>query len=119
MTWTGLGIEEVMGIDYVRWENEWIGFGNTYFKHKSLHKYTRVAKGQDRGEEKRMIDLVKKDMLHYVQDVMVVRGMGRSLSDHNVILCKVKLVGALRKRREVVDGARRTRIERLRKHQYR
>ena len=24
--------------------------GNTYFKHKSLHKYTRVAKGQDIAE---------------------------------------------------------------------
>ena len=39
--------------------------GNTYFKHRSLHKYTRVAKGQDGMEVKSMIDLVlvKKDML--------------------------------------------------------
>ena len=36
------------------------------FEHKSLHKYTRVAKGQDGVEVKSMIDLVlvKKDMLH-------------------------------------------------------
>ena len=37
--------------------------------------------------------LVKKDMLHYVQDVRVLRGMGQGLSDH-VVLCKVRLVDA-------------------------
>ena len=42
--------------------------GNTYFKHKNLHKYTKVARGQDGGEVKIMIDLmlVKKDILHFV-----------------------------------------------------
>ena len=52
--------------------------GNTYFKHKSLHKYTRVAKGQDGLEVKRMIllMLVKKDILSYVQDVRAVGGTG-------------------------------------------
>ena len=41
--------------------------GNTYFEHKSLHKYTRVAKGQDGVEVKSMIDLVlvKKDILRF------------------------------------------------------
>ena len=36
----------------------------TYFMHRSLHKYTRVARGQDRAEVKSMIDLVlvKRDM---------------------------------------------------------
>ena len=55
-----------------------------------------------------MIDLVlvKKNMLRYEQDVRVVRGMGRGLSDHYV-LCKVRFVGAWIKRREVVVGARR------------
>ena len=49
--------------------------GNTYFEHKNLHKYTRVARGQDGVEVKGMIDLVlvKKDMLHFVQDVRAVR----------------------------------------------
>ena len=32
--------------------------GNTYFEHKSLHKYTRVAMGQDEVEVKTVIDLV-------------------------------------------------------------
>ena len=52
--------------------------GNAYFEHKSLHMYTRRAKRQDRVEVNRMIDLmlVKKDTLHYGQDVRVVRGMG-------------------------------------------
>ena len=36
--------------------------------------------------------LVKKDMLLNVQVVRVVRGMGRSLLDHHVVLFKVKLV---------------------------
>ena len=46
--------------------------GNTYFKHKSLHKYTRVVRGQDGMEIKSMVDLmlVKRDMLQYVQDRM-------------------------------------------------
>ena len=40
----------------------------------------------------RMIDLVmvKKTMLHYVQDVRAVRGMGRGLSNHRVLVRKVR-----------------------------
>ena len=45
--------------------------------------------------------------------------MGRGLSDHHVVLCKVRLVGAWIKKKEVVIGARRTRNEKLREHQYR
>ena len=86
--------------------------GNTYFKHRSLYKYTRVARGQDGVEIKSMIDLVlvKRDRLRYVQDLRVVRGMGRALSDHHVVLCKVRLV---------VVGARRIISEKMREHQYR
>ena len=38
---------------------------NTFFKHRSLHKYTRVAKGKDRVEIKIVVDLlwVKRGML--------------------------------------------------------
>ena len=65
-----------------------------------------------------MIDLVlvKKDMLHFVQNVRVVRGMERGISDCHVVLW---LVGMWIKRREVVDRARRIRSEKLREHQYR
>ena len=71
-------------------------------------------------EIKSMIDLVlvNRDMLEYMQDVRVVRGMGHGLSDHYVVLCKVRLVGAWIKRREVLVGARRIRSEKLREHQY-
>ena len=58
-------------------------------------------------------------MLRNVQDVRAVKWMGRGLSDHYVVLCKVRLVGAYIKSREVVAGARRIRSERLREHQYR
>ena len=60
--------------------------GNTYFEHKSLHKYARVARRQDKVEVKSMTDLelMKKDRVRYVQDVRTVREMGRGLSDHNV-----------------------------------
>ena len=38
--------------------------GNTYFEHRSLHKYTRVVNVQDGMEVKSMIDLVlKRDLL--------------------------------------------------------
>ena len=46
------------------------------------------------------------------------RGMGLGLSDHYVVLCKARLVGALIKRREVVVEARRIRSEKQREHQY-
>ena len=45
--------------------------------------------------------------------------MGRGLSDHHVVLCKVRLVRAWIKRREVLVGARRIRSKKLREHQYR
>ena len=47
-------------------------------------------------EIKCLIDLVlvKKDKLRYVQYVRAVRGMGQDLSEHHVVLCKVRLVGA-------------------------
>ena len=47
---------------------------NTYFEHRSLHMYNRVARGQDKVKVKSMTDmmLVKEDMMHYVQDVRVM-----------------------------------------------
>ena len=71
---------------------------------------------------KSMIDLVlvKRDILRYVQNVRVVRGTGRVLSDHHVVLCKVRLVGVwIKEEREVVVGARRIRSKKLRGHKYR
>ena len=86
-----------------------------------MHKYMRVAIGQDGGEVKSLIDpeLIKKDMLHYLQDVRVLREMGRDLSNHHIVLCKVRLAGVWIIRKEVVNGARKIRSEKLREHQYR
>ena len=77
---------------------------NKYFKHRSLHKYIKVARGRECVEIKSMIDLVlvKRDMVRYVQDMRTVSGIGRGLSDHHVVQCKVRLVGAWIRRREVV-----------------
>ena len=96
-------------------EEWWSSVWNMYFEHSSLHKYTRVTRGQDRVEVKSMIDLVlvKRDILNYMQDVRAFRGMGKGLSDHHVVLCKVRLVGAWIKRQEVVDRARKIRSEKL------
>ena len=67
-----------------------------------------------------MTDLVLvKDMLRYVQDVRTVKGMRRGLSNHHVILCKVRLVGTWIKRREVEDRVMRIRSDKLMEHQYR
>ena len=46
---------------------------NTYFAHNHLHKYTSVARSQDRVDVISLINLVlmKKDMLRYAQDVIV------------------------------------------------
>ena len=86
-----------------------------------MHKYTRVANDRDSVKIKSMIDLilVKRGMQRYVQDVRVVRGMGFVLSDHHVVLCKVRLVRAWIKWREVVVGTWRIGSEKLREHQCR
>ena len=48
-----------------------------------------MTRGQGGMEVKSMVDLVlvKKDMLHYVHHVRVVRGMGRGFSDPHMVLC--------------------------------
>ena len=69
-----------------------LALSNTYFKHNSLNKYTRVASSQDGVEVMSLTDLIlmRKDILRYVQDVRAVRGMGRGLSCYQAVLCKVR-----------------------------
>ena len=52
------------------YEERGLCVGNTYFKHKGLHKYTLVARDRDGVEIKSIIGLVlvKRDMLQYVQE---------------------------------------------------
>ena len=47
-----------------------------------------MARDQGGVEVMSKIDLVllKKDMLRYMQDVRAVRGIGRVLSDHHIVL---------------------------------
>ena len=52
-----------------------------------------------------------------MQDVKSLKGMEQGLSDHHVVLCKVRVVGAWIKRREIVVGARKIGSEKLREHQ--
>ena len=77
-----------------------------------------MARDQDGVEVKSMTDLVlvKKDML---QDVRAVRGMGEDLSDHHVVQCKVRLMCAWIKKKELVDGTWRIRNKKPRLIQYR
>ena len=48
-----------------------------------------------------------------------MRGVGRGVSNHHVVLCKVRLIGAWIKRGRVVVGARRIRSEKQREDQNR
>ena len=66
-----------------------------------------------------MIDLVlvKKEKMCYVKDVRELREMRRSLSDHKVARCKVRLVGEWFKRREVVIRVMMIKNVKLREHQ--
>ena len=80
----------------------------------------KVARGQDRVEVMSLIDvvLVKKDLLHYVQNMRVVRGMGHEVS-HIILLYCVKLGWwVLGLRREMVTGVGRIRSEKLMEYQY-
>ena len=54
-----------------------LGLAIKYFMHKFLYMYINVVRGQKVVEGTSMIDLmqVKKNMLHYVQDLMIVKGM--------------------------------------------
>ena len=46
----------IRGVEFC--EEMGLCMGNTYFKHRSLHKYPRVARGGDGVEIKSMIDMV-------------------------------------------------------------
>ena len=53
-----------------------------------------------------------------MQDVREMRIIARGLPDHHVVLCKVRLVEAWIKRREMVVGARNIRSEKLQRRIY-
>ena len=54
-----------------------------------------MARSQDGVEVISMIDIIlmKKDMPRCLQDLRSLRGMGGGLSNHQDVLCKVRVVG--------------------------
>ena len=54
-------------------------------------------------------------MIHYVQEMGIMKGMRQNLSDNHVVLCKGRLVGTWIKRRGVVNGIWSIESEKLRK----
>jgi hypothetical protein len=94
---------------------------NTFFSHKNVHKYTRVGVDRDGNEVKSMIDLVlvKKEMLRYVLDVKSIRGLGMGISDHYVVLCKIRLVGVWMERKMDRKKVGRIKSEMLNEQSYR
>ena len=80
-----------------------------------MHKYTRVGVDRDGLEVKSLIDLVlvKKEMQKYVLDVKAVRGLGMGISDHYIVLCKIRLVGTWMEKKEIRKGVGRIKSEKL------
>ena len=64
--------------------------GNASVEDKTEDTYTWMPGGRDGVESKNVIDLVlvKKNMMKYLY---IVRGYGMGLSDHSVVLLKVRL----------------------------
>ena len=71
-------------------EEKGLVIGNTLFKKRDIHKYTWIS---GNGEQKALMDYVlidrcEKDRL---TDVNVLRGAAGGLSDHHLIVAKVKI----------------------------
>jgi len=92
---------------------------NTFFKHKDIHKFTFVGRARG-GVNKSMIDyvMVRKEMLRDVCDVLSVRGLGGGLSDHMIVLCKMRMKGVWLKQQRRTNDAVRIKSERLREEMY-
>ena len=78
--------------------------GNTYYKHRSLDKYTKVAKDQEGGEVKSMIDpvLVKRAMVESAREVCGSVRMGGN--NPKSMRCNDKVKAATR-RKEVLAAS--------------
>ena len=72
---------------------------NTFFHHKDIHKYTWYRLG-DSATQKSLIDLfvVSDDLRKSVIDVCVKKGT-ELLTDHHLVLCKLRLASSSRMQR--------------------
>ena len=93
--------------------------GNTYFQHRSIHTYTRVARGRDGVDtEHDRSSAGEEGYAAICAECEDGDRDGTRLPRPPYILCKVTLVGPWIKRREVVVRAWSIRSEKLREHQY-
>ena len=69
-----------------------LGIGNTYFEKKGINKFTWQRIDNGRVVLRAMVDyvLVEKSILGSLVDVHVARGAGGGLSDHFLVVAKVK-----------------------------
>lgn len=94
-------------------ENELV-IGNTWFKKRDVHKYTWERMG---GDDKALMDyvLVRKRDKSSMTDVNVFRGAARGVSDHYLVVCKMKLRGKVYMRRVNAPEKMVTRVSELAK----
>ena len=92
---------------------------HTYFKHKCIHRYTKVGRGSDVMEVMSIIALLlrRSDTVKCVHHVNTRRLAIQKSSDHSVQLCKFKFLGTCIKRMEEVNRGGIIRIENLREQQ--
>jgi Reverse transcriptase (RNA-dependent DNA polymerase)/Endonuclease-reverse transcriptase len=88
---------------------------NTWFKHKSIHMYTRRM-----GDQKSMIDLILYDkrLKDKVMDTRVYRG-AECGTDHFLVVSRVNLGEKWRARKKEIMVQKRVRIERLQNEEVR
>ena len=66
-----------------------LSVGNTVFEKKEVHKFT-CASGLD--DRKSLLDLivVQKEERNKLLDVNVLRGVGEGISDHQLVIAKIR-----------------------------
>ena len=75
--------------------------GNTWFKKRRVNKYTWVS-GVDGSVSLLDYVLIEKDVKERLLDVNVCRGAHNGMSDHYLVVAKVRVGGGVRRRRETV-----------------
>ena len=96
-----------------------LAIANTLFRHKMIHRYTWRVLRRVEGvleERKAMIDYVCVDerLRRQVCDTRVWRGWGNGISDHHIVMAKVRIQNEwVRRQRQRQEGAPVKRVEKL------
>ena len=90
--------------------------GGTYFKKKLIHKYTWR---RDNGDTRSMIDhvVVDREVMRDIMDVTVVRGAGGGISDHYLVVTKLKVTKRRKWRRNQGKGKKVLNVGKLRREE--